>query len=112
MILLAYVLMGIGVVFQILGVLSLYRFPDVYTRAHGTTMCTTLGSISLYLGIIVYCFYSFSLQWISFSFHVLFLLVFLMLTGAAGTHAITRAAHKSGVLPVGGFDKLKEDKNV
>ena len=31
---------------------------------------------------------------------------------AAGTHAITRAAHKSGVLPVGSFDKLKEDKNV
>ena len=90
MILLAYVLMGIGVVFQILGVLSLYRFPDVYTRTHAQTVCNVGGSCLVLFGVFIEKFYS------VFSIKALFIIFFIFLTSPVSAHAITRAAYKSG----------------
>jgi len=47
---LIYVLLGIGALFNGLGAVALIRFPDVYTRIHGATKCTTFGSIFSILG--------------------------------------------------------------
>ena len=54
MIEIVYLFLGIGALFQALGTIALHRFPDVYTRMHGATKCTTFGSIFIYLGIIIY----------------------------------------------------------
>ncbi|MDP2973600.1 MAG: monovalent cation/H(+) antiporter subunit G, partial [Candidatus Diapherotrites archaeon] len=41
---LIFVFIAIGLIFQALGSISLHRFPDAYTRMHGTTKCATFGS--------------------------------------------------------------------
>jgi len=103
-----FTLIGIGMVFQTLGTLALHRFPDVYTRLHGATKCTTFGSIFLYLGIIVY---GISVSNPQLSIHTLLVMMLLLITNPAGAHAIARAAHRSGVLPKNAVvDKLLEER--
>jgi len=50
---LIYVLLGIGVFFNILAGVGLLRFPDVYTRLHAGTKCTTFGSIFIVGSVIL-----------------------------------------------------------
>ena len=102
-----YILLGLGMIFQVLGVVALYRFPDVYTRLHGATKCTTFGSIFLYLGIILYAVGE---GHIALPVHVFLVMMFLLATNPVGAHAIARAAHRSGVLPKKAVvDKLQEE---
>ena len=51
---LIYTFLAIGAVFNALGSVALLRFPDVYTRIHGATKCTTFGSIFSILAVAVY----------------------------------------------------------
>ena len=106
------ILLGIGMVFQILGSLALHRFPDVYTRLHGATKCSTFGSIFLYLGVIVYAISSEDSLGISLTLHTLAAMVLILITNPTGAHAIARSAHKSGIMPkFAVVDKLKEEKD-
>ena len=50
---LIYILLAIGVFFNILGGFGLLRFPDVYTRLHAGTKCTTFGSIFITGSVII-----------------------------------------------------------
>ena len=101
-----YLLLIIGVIFQFFGVLALHRFPDVYTRLHGATICTTFGSIFLYLGVIVY---GLSISSLSLSAHTFLIMVILLLTNPTASHAIARTAYRSGILPQKAVvDELKE----
>ncbi len=98
-----YVLFSVGMLFQVLGTVALHRFPDVYTRMHGATKCTTFGSIFIYLGVIVYgimTFMSGNTAYSSLPLHTAIVLVLLLLTNPTGAHAIARAAHRSGIKPV------------
>ena len=100
---LVYALLGIGMIFQALGTLALHRFPDVYTRMHGATKCTTFGSIFIYLGVIAYgltMFFSGESTHLSLAVHAFVVMFIIMITNPTGAHAIARAAHRSGVKPV------------
>jgi len=94
----------IGVFFNFLGSVGLLRFPDVYTRLHAGTKCTTFGSIFLCLSVI---FMGLKIWWDGDSngsvlaFHTGAALVAILLTNPTGAHAIARAAHRSGVKPFG-----------
>lgn len=106
-----YVFFGVGLAFNLLGALSLHRFPDVYTRLHGTTKCTTFGSIFLYAGVILYAFPFLGEAFIPFSIHVIILMFMIMVTSSTGAHAIARASYRSGILPkMVVVDRLKEDR--
>ncbi len=106
MIWIIYLFLGIGTAWQILGTLALHRFPDVYTRLHGTTLCTTFGSIFLYLGIVLY---GINEGWLSLSIHTFIVMLMILITNPTGAHAIARAAHRSGVMPKKAVvDKLQE----
>ncbi|MCS7232531.1 MAG: monovalent cation/H(+) antiporter subunit G [Synergistetes bacterium] len=103
----------VGITFNGLGAIALYRFPDVYTRLHGATKATTFGSIFTSLGVIIYGFS----KWIStgearfcvLAIHAILALIALLLTNPTGAHAIARAAHRSGVMPKRAVvDKLAE----
>ena len=115
-VLVIYALLAIGIIFQILGVLSLHRFPDVYTRLHGATKCTTFGSIFIYLAVIVYgAWLAFSGQagYAVLSIHTAIVAALLLVTNPTGAHAIARAAYRSGVMPKGAVvDMLKEKGRV
>lgn len=112
--LVVYALLAIGLAFQALGSVALHRFPDVYTRLHGATKCTTFGSIFTYLAVIVYST-GLALQGeASYSIlgvHAAIVMLLVLLTNPTGAHAMARAAHRSGVLPKQAVvDRLQEAK--
>lgn len=112
---LAALLLGIGVFFNLLGTVALYRFPDVYTRLHGTTKCTTFGSIFTSSAVVVYALSMHSAtgegRFSTLSVHVVIAIAALLVSNATGAHAIARAAHRSGVLPkFAVVDRLAEDE--
>ena len=94
---------AIGLIFNALGIIGILRFPDVYTRLHASTKATTFGSIFLGIGIIVFGIATylgtFDGQYLMVSIHTLIALIALAITNAAGSHAIARAAHRSGQKP-------------
>ncbi|MFW6421801.1 MAG: monovalent cation/H(+) antiporter subunit G [Candidatus Bipolaricaulota bacterium] len=99
MVYLIYALIAVGIAFNGLGSLALLRFPDVYTRIHGATKCTTFGSIFLSLGVIAYGFWQGGAEYNTLALHALVALIALLITNPTGSHAIARAAHKSGIKP-------------
>lgn len=106
---LLYILLGIGVLFNGLGAIALVRFPDVYTRLHGATKCTTFGSLFTALAVIVYGFARGGAQYNTLAIHVIIALIALLVTNPTGAHAIARAAHRSGIKPKGAVvDKLED----
>jgi len=98
-----YILLMIGVFFNILGGFGLLRFPDVYTRLHAGTKCTTFGSIFITGSVIILglkMWYLGNIDGSILAIHTAGALVAILLTNPTGAHAIARAAHKSGVKPV------------
>jgi multicomponent Na+:H+ antiporter subunit G len=97
------VFIGIGLFFTLLASIGLLRFPDVYTRLHAGTKCTTFGSIFL-IGAVVLI--GLNLWWENdtngsvLAIHSIIALIAILLTNPVGAHAIARAAHRSGVKPV------------
>lgn len=98
-----YLFLIIGVVFNSLGSIGLIRFPDVYTRLHAATKCTTFGTIFISLAVIVFGFYNWRVngdaKYLVLALHTIIALACLIITNPTGAHAIARAAYRSGVKP-------------
>jgi len=106
-----YVFLAIGIFFNLLAGVGLLRFPDVYTRLHAGTKCTTFGSIFL-CGTVILLGLKYWIQGTTdysiLAIHTAVALIAILLTNPTGAHAIARAAHRSGVSPVGAVvDDLK-----
>ena len=95
-----YAFLIIGGAFNVLAVIGLLRFPDVYTRLHAGTKCTTFGSIFLCMAIVLYGIGMWSGKGNILSIHSFIVLICILLTNPTGAHAIARAAHRSDVAPV------------
>ncbi|MHC1636294.1 MAG: monovalent cation/H(+) antiporter subunit G [Candidatus Methanospirareceae archaeon] len=92
----AMFLMVMGAFFMITGAIGLIRFPDFYTRLHAIGKCDTLGEVLILLGCMIYSFFSgFELVAPKLAFIILFLLV----ANPTSTHAMMKAAFKTGVKP-------------
>ena len=106
-----YIFFSIGVFFNLLAGIGLLRFPDVYTRLHAVTKCTTFGSIFLIGSVILIGFRSWyfgSTDGSVLAIHSIVALIAILLTNPTGAHAIARAAHRSGVEPINAVvDDLK-----
>lgn len=104
--LVAYVLLGIGAACALIGAMGILRFPDVYNRIHAQTVVVVGGVIVMLLGAGVLEGFS------SYTLKALIIALFLFLTNPVGSHAIARAAHKSGVKlwRQSVVNKLKEEK--
>jgi len=108
---LIYAFLAVGAVFNGLGAVALLRFPDVYTRIHGATKCTTFGSIFSILAVVVYGAMRGGGDGIGMVIRALLALVFLLLTNPTGSHALARAAHRAGIKPFRAVvDRLEERK--
>ena len=90
----------LGVLAFIVSGLGLIRMPDVYTRMHVGTKATTIGTLLVLLGA---CFIE-----PSWSFKLLLLIVFILLTNPLSSSVIARATHKDGLTLE--RDELKEVK--
>ena len=108
-----YLFIGIGVIFNLLAAIGLLRFPDVYTRLHAGTKCTTFGAIFLILSVVIMglkTWYLGDADGSVLAIHSIIALIAILITNPTGAHAIAQAAHKSGVAPVNAVvDHLKDD---
>ncbi|NJD98596.1 cation:proton antiporter [Thermococcus sp. LS1] len=111
---LIYAFLGINIIFNLLGSLSLHRFPDVYTRLHGATKCTTFGTIFAVLAVIVHALNQLHVtgdpKYLQMALHSLVALIALLLTNPTGAHAIAKAAHLSGYKPAKAVIDAYEEK--
>jgi len=93
----------VGLISGSLGVYSLYRFPDVYTRLHGAAKCATVGIVFVGFAAFLYAFLRFIVtgEWrfIVLIIHGFVAIIVLLITSATGSHAIARAAWRSGIRP-------------
>ena len=110
-----YIFIGIGLFFNLVGSVGLHRLPDMYTKLHAATKCTTFGSIFLILAVIIQAAGIWAQGETSQSvmcIHALLALVALLVTNATSAHAIARAAHRSGEKPTRAVvDDLEGKKN-
>ncbi|MEM2878584.1 MAG: monovalent cation/H(+) antiporter subunit G [Candidatus Hadarchaeales archaeon] len=104
--LIGYALLMIGGFCSIAGSIGLLRFPDVYNRIHANTVVVVGGAITSILGVSIMGGLS------SFTLKAALIALFLFITSPVTSHAIARAAHRSGVKlwEKSVADRLKEVK--
>ena len=86
-----YILIIIGILFDIFGCIGLVRFPDVYNRLQASTKCVTLGTILLLVGV------AFIRGWGPISAKAIICAAFILITSPTAAHAIAKGAYASGV---------------
>ncbi len=100
-------LIVIGVLFDISGCVGLVRLPDVYNRIQASTKCVVLGTSLIVLGAVIW------LGTLAAIVKGLVCIVFILVTSSTAAHALSRAAHRSGVRLWHGsvVDRYAEDLN-
>ena len=86
-----YIMIGIGILFNLFGCIGLLRMPDVYSRLQAATKCVTLGICFILLGVVVKVVFT------PLGVKALICMVFILITSPTGAHALARGAYKSGV---------------
>ncbi len=86
-----YILITIGILFDIFGCIGLVRFPDVYNRLQAATKCVTLGTIVLLIGV------AFASGSGAMAAKAIICAVFIVLTSPTAAHAVAKGAYSSGV---------------
>jgi len=89
----AIILMLGGAFFLTVSALGLLRLPDFYARTHAVGKSETLGSILMLSGLAVYN------GWELSTFKILFIVFFVLIANPTATHAIARAALRTGLQP-------------
>ncbi|MGH7827618.1 MAG: monovalent cation/H(+) antiporter subunit G [Candidatus Binatia bacterium] len=80
-----------GAFFLLVSCVGLLRLPDFYTRAHAVGKAETLGSTLVLVGLALYNGAALS------TFKLLLIVVIIAVTNPTATHALTRAAVRSGL---------------
>ncbi len=88
-----YILIIIGILFDIFGCIGLVRFPDVYNRLQAATKCVTLGTFLLLIGVALVS----ASDLTALSMKAIICAVFILVTSPTAAHAIAKGAHASGV---------------
>jgi len=89
----AVVLLAGGFFFVVAGAVGVVRLPDFYTRLHAVGKNDTLGVAMMLVGLVV-------LEGLSRnSVKMLLIVVFIALANPVATHALGRAAWKTGLAP-------------
>jgi len=84
-------LIVLGVLFDLSGCVGLVRLPDVYNRIQASTKCVVLGTTLILLGCMVW------LASPQAALKGLICIWFILITSSTAAHALSRAAHRSGV---------------
>ncbi|MFC1568178.1 monovalent cation/H(+) antiporter subunit G [Candidatus Margulisiibacteriota bacterium] len=89
--LIGYGFIIVGVAFDIFGCIGLLRMPDVYNRLQAATKAATLGTCGILFGVFV--MHGFT----GCGVKALLAIFAVLLTAPTAAHALSRAAHKTGV---------------
>lgn len=103
-----YILITIGILFDIFGCIGLVRFPTIYNRLQASTKCVTLGTILLLIGI------AFVSGWGPTAVKAIICAIFILIASPTAAHAIAKGAYASGVKlwEKSVTDKYGEDKKA
>lgn len=82
------ILLMCGSLFLFSAGLGVLRMPDVYNRIQTGTKATTLGTILILIGL--------AFLHPAWTWKLIILVFFIMLTNPVSSHALARAAHTSG----------------
>jgi len=86
-----YILIIVGILFDIFGCIGLVRFPDVYNRLQASTKCVTLGTVLLLVGVALVSASG------ATAAKAIICAVFILITSPTAAHAIAKGAHAYGV---------------
>lgn len=95
-----YILISIGTIFLLLGGLGILRMPDFYTRIQAGTKASTLGAMSIVLGVGVL-----QPEWFVKS---LIIVIFLAIANPLSSHALARGTHKAHLKPIVKDKEIKD----
>jgi multicomponent Na+:H+ antiporter subunit G len=90
----AYIVIGVGLAFDLFGCIGLVRLPDVYNRAQAATKCVTLGTCMILVGVALRAF---GVANLTMGVKAILCAAFVLLTSPVAAHAICRGAYISGV---------------
>ncbi len=92
----------LGSIFLLLGAVGIYRMPDVYNRLQAGTKATTLGAMSLILGVGFM-----EPEWLV---KTLILVIFIGIANPLSSHVLARSAYKNNQMPIikNGIDAYKK----
>lgn len=86
-----FIIIGIGILFNIFGCIGLLRLPDVYSRLQAATKCVTFGTCGIMFGVFLIAGFT------QTGVKALIVIVFLLLTAPVAAHAIARGSRIFGV---------------
>jgi multicomponent Na+:H+ antiporter subunit G len=86
------VLVVIGLAFTLSGVVGILRMPDVYSRIQCSSKTITLGTLPMLIALVVA-----EGPLTAYGSRALFVAVLLLVVNPAASHALARAAYKTGV---------------
>ena len=85
-------LSGIGLFFTVSGTVGIIRMPDVYSRIQCSSKTVTMGALPVLVALVVA-----EGPISTYGSRALLVAVLLLIVNPAASHAIARAAYKSGV---------------
>ncbi len=88
--LIAFILMGLGLIFLIGSAIGMLRLPDYYTRVHASGNSETLGTMLTFLGLVVYEGFTITAG------KLILIFLFIFIGNPIGSHILGKAAFKSG----------------
>jgi len=95
-----YFLISVGAIFLFLGGLGVFRMPDFYTRVQAGTKASTLGAMSIILGVGVL-----QPEWFV---KTLVIVIFLAIANPLSSHALARGTHKAHQKPIVKDEKIED----
>lgn len=86
------VLLGVGLFFSLSGVVGILRMPDLYNRVQCSSKTITMGALPMLVALVV----AKGIE-TPYAARALFVAVLLLVINPMASHALVRAAYKSGV---------------
>ena len=90
---LSWVCLISGSFFALVGGIGMLKMPDVYTRSHAAGITDTLGALLILVGLM------FQAGFTLITIKLFFILVFLLFTSPAASHALNHTAWANGLRP-------------
>jgi multicomponent Na+:H+ antiporter subunit G len=84
----------VGSFFCLTGAIGLLRFPEFFTRIHAASLTDTLGASLILIGLMLQAGWGLALP------KLILILIFSLLAGTTASHAMAKAALKSGLKPI------------
>ena len=105
------IIIFIGGIFDLIAALGVNKFPDFYTRLHAVTIGTIGGAVYPIIGSVILVSGISDLDLrakLSFALPMLIIAALILITAPTGSHAVARAAYRSGLKPYKGGDRRGE----